>query len=802
MAASTRDKHRISDIDLRLYVKDVDDPNSRKRPLTVKTWSTVKDVKDHVQKLLHVPPSAQRLYFGPIMTANSDLPNHRTLADAGIDRNGETLYLEIKRIGETLTSSHLPVSSSITTLSKPNDICVSKSLFETTPKQLRRIVQQARRGLALGLKPDLVLDGSGGTYFLHDARKIRVGVFKPGDEEPYAENNPRGHVRVHVNGTNNDSSCDQNENAMSMRAGIKPGEACLREVAAYLLDHESFTNVPMTTLAEARHPAFHSNGSMLKLTQGGAAVGNHSLGMRLQPQLGSSSLQSQHPGRKVGSFQEYVNGECCMDDLSPSKITDEEVHKIAVLDIRIMNADRNTANLICRRDPEDPDFFELVPIDHGYCLRTVADVCWFDWCWLDWPQMKRPVSQKTKDFILNLDIEADARMLKERLNIPDRALDYFRASNKILQAGIKSGMTLYDIAILCCRNDDAGELPSKLELLMSMADDISKSAIDNGRWHHIAASRALEQQLSPSLGIRRLRKTPPTIFKSMSSLDFSSFHSGPSNLNSPPPARAQSSGSESSTETDGQGSVDDEECEEWAAAFVANTLQLSTTATPTATRRQRSISFARGDDDSDYLLAGGSCEESLSSSHCESSASPVGFWFVPPSASKEDIGADDSTWSPHVSPGSRAKSPDFSLRNELDMEGLDLDKSRVVRFDIPNLIPPKDYFTSQTLQRSPNSFINDNDDGGNDGSRKAVDLNISTGLCLSPPRGLPMKRSNSYSAFSFNRIIDDEDAYASFQPRIKSSREQSEQNHHYFEKFIDLLIDREITPKIPRKQKA
>lgn len=110
----------------------------------------------------------------------------------------------------------------------------------------------------MGLKPDLVLDGSGGTYFLHDARKIKVGVFKPADEEPYAENNPRGHVRIQ-------GSKETDHNAMSMRAGIKPGEACLREVAAYLLDHDSFTDVPMTTLAEARHPNFHSNGSMLNL---------------------------------------------------------------------------------------------------------------------------------------------------------------------------------------------------------------------------------------------------------------------------------------------------------------------------------------------------------------------------------------------------------------------------------------------------------------------------------------------------------------------------------------------------------
>ena len=57
------------------------------------------------------------------------------------------------------------------------------------------------------------------------------------------------------------------------------------------------------------------------------------------------------------------------------------------MDIRLMNADRNSANLLCRIRPDD-GFMELVPIDHGFCLRDVCDVSWMDWCWLDWPQMK------------------------------------------------------------------------------------------------------------------------------------------------------------------------------------------------------------------------------------------------------------------------------------------------------------------------------------------------------------------------------------------------------------------------------
>jgi hypothetical protein len=245
-------------------------------------------------------------------------------------------------------------------------------MLDSTPKNLRHIVHQARRGFALGLKPDLVLDGSGGAYFLNDARKVKVAVFKPADEEPYAENNPRGYV-------------PQGDATLSLREGINPGELCLREVAAYLLDHGGFSSVPMTTLAEARHPAFNLNGARMSVAQGGASLGSHS--------LGAHSLKAASDYKKVGSFQEFVRAECTMDDLSPSKISVDEVHKIAILDIRIMNADRNAANLLCRRRQDNS--IELVPIDHGFSLRSIADVSWMDWCWLDWPQLKEVRGNKT-----------------------------------------------------------------------------------------------------------------------------------------------------------------------------------------------------------------------------------------------------------------------------------------------------------------------------------------------------------------------------------------------------------------------
>ena len=39
------------------------------------------------------------------------------------------------------------------------------------------------------------------------------------------------------------------------RPGVKAGESTLREVFAYLLDHEGFAGVPLTTFVEVSHPA-------------------------------------------------------------------------------------------------------------------------------------------------------------------------------------------------------------------------------------------------------------------------------------------------------------------------------------------------------------------------------------------------------------------------------------------------------------------------------------------------------------------------------------------------------------------
>lgn len=744
--------------DLQIFVKVVRDRQAQKHPITVRSWSTIKDVKDAIQTTLQVPPSAQRLYYGPLLTSGGELPNHRSLHDAGIDRSGETLLLVTSQphFGDDLGST--------TSLRSPADICVSSSVIDSCPRFLRTVVQQARRGLALGLKPELVLDGSGGTYYLRDARKLKVGVFKPADEEPFAENNPRGYIK-HI---------DSSEEAL--REGILPGEACLREVAAFLLDHGGFSGVPMTTLAEATHPtAFNTNGKLLKVSEGGASVGSHSLNP-LSP--AASSLV-----KKVGSLQEFVKSECTMDDLGPSKISVDEIHKIAILDIRLMNADRNAANILCKRNHDNS--IELIPIDHGYGLRDVCDVSWMDWCWLDWAQVKevcmgtclvllllcrvdhgltstlfsfsvQPLSKKSLDYILNLDIDADAEILKEQLNISEKAIDYFRASSKLLQEGAKAGLSLYDIATMCCRNDLDGEIPSKLELLTSIASELANSAVENGRWHHVAASKALEDQLSPGSLLQHTKESHSGVFKSVSSINLVSFGV----KNAEMPAMTQSTGSDTDSE-----SVEDvhdgEDCDEWAAGIV----------------RVCDVSLDHHQSMSILQSSLQTKPRSSSVTSEQSTDSPKGFWYQRPGSppiSSEESDTDSFSWSPNLSSTNIVQLVE-------DARALPSVVTQVE--DKATVLTPTATFAdsfSGAFRLPPPATVNVTTFkpvDGDQGSGAFAPMKSKTGLI----------RSKSYSALSdFRRS-------STFSSTDSSRVSDTDQFRGYFNKMVDLVIVRETT---------
>ena len=106
------------------------------------------------------------------------------------------------------------------------------------------MVQEAVRGLANGRTPEAALEGMGGTYFLANEHGAKAAIFKPCDEEPLAPNNPKQWQGRAMG-------------APGMKPSVRVGEAALREVAAYLLDHDGFAGVPPACLVKCYHPVLN-----------------------------------------------------------------------------------------------------------------------------------------------------------------------------------------------------------------------------------------------------------------------------------------------------------------------------------------------------------------------------------------------------------------------------------------------------------------------------------------------------------------------------------------------------------------
>jgi hypothetical protein len=311
---------------------------------------------------------------------------------------------------------------------------------------LKSLVAKSWKGLKSGFSPTLCEMGVGGTYFMKDECNRMIGVFKPQDEEMGCLNNPKGFT----------PKSDSYRADDSARRGVQEGEAAFRECAAYVLDHGHFSGVPATDLVVCNHPCFNNS-----------------------PSMGSSPDEPQDT-IKIGSFQEFKEHDFDAQDISPKKASRfpvKEVHKIAILDIRLFNTDRHGGNILVRKvqtppngkrhyhdfadfsfrsspknydsdadengvtdsemqfqmdfgsDPESDDdsiasyssddddaiSFELIPIDHGYTLPHTLSGLSDSWFeWLNWPQAKVPFDEETRRYIAHLDADKDIALLRER----------------------------------------------------------------------------------------------------------------------------------------------------------------------------------------------------------------------------------------------------------------------------------------------------------------------------------------------------------------------------------------------------
>ena len=366
------------------------------------------------------------------------------------------------------------LDSNLTTESVTN-IAVFGTL--PVPQLLQESLEQVKAGFGSGLAPTLTEEGTSGSYMLRGAGEQMgrrpVALWKPVDEEPFAPNNPRG-----MKAPFGSETC---------RPGVKSGESSLREVLAYLLDHEGFAGVPPTALVEISHPSLTT--SLLTEKQvTSAEVRNLISGLvqfektskRLSPFSSpksalstactsetSSSASSAKTGTecgrsmgKLGSYQMFVANEGPVENYSESLFPTDEVHKIAVLDLRLLNLDRNACNILVKQSDSG---LKLVPIDHGLIMPDSLAIQSFDLAWLSYPQAEEPFSAETLAYISRLDVDADIKLVERNFKVRPECLRNIKISSILLKEAAAMGLTLAQIGQILCRPDDDEEAPSLLE---------------------------------------------------------------------------------------------------------------------------------------------------------------------------------------------------------------------------------------------------------------------------------------------------------------------------------------------------
>ena len=238
----------------------------------------------------------------------------------------------------------------------------------------KNALKLALAGLSMGYEPKKLDEGTSGIYALYGPTKKPVAVVKP--------------------------ACEVHIDARMAAANLNAFDVLRNEVAASLLDHKSSAGVPQTLLVNAK-------------------------------------WRGQHLGAAM--FQLYVEDSVSLDrgGADPRILAAEEIHKIAVLDVRLGNRDRNKGNFMVGKDQT------LVPIDHAYSfLPESASV--LNMVWLEWPRSQLPLTARMAQYVEGLDFANDERILTA-LGFSSDSIAGVAARLASLKSGAKEGRSISSI---------------------------------------------------------------------------------------------------------------------------------------------------------------------------------------------------------------------------------------------------------------------------------------------------------------------------------------------------------------------
>eukprot|EP01116_Phalansterium_solitarium_P025120 TRINITY_DN946_c0_g1_i2.p1 TRINITY_DN946_c0_g1~~TRINITY_DN946_c0_g1_i2.p1 ORF type:complete len:413 (-),score=129.26 TRINITY_DN946_c0_g1_i2:765-2003(-) len=322
--------------------------------------------------------------------------------------------------------------------------------------EMAPLLRRVREGLQARQRPERIPHGVNGTYFLKDKSGSKIAIFKPTDEE-------------FCGSDGSDASDD------SSSFGLLPGETAVREAAAYRVAREH------------PNPAFHlvPPTGLVRITAPRATF------VPAEP-------NATEPVVKTGSLQEFVYADGDSEGCGAGKFVVGEVHKIGVLDLQIVNCDRNGQNVLVLDN--DDGSCSLVPIDHGFSMPAGLSLGFGRFAWLDFPASLEPFSVATPAHIESIPVERVLKALADDLHVRPECLVGVRVSHAWLQRAAAAGLTLFEIGDAVCRRNDCA-LPSDLELVYEAAR-LSVPADDDAAFQD-ALYRKIDQLIEDVLAQRR-----------------------------------------------------------------------------------------------------------------------------------------------------------------------------------------------------------------------------------------------------------------------------------------------------------
>lgn len=377
-------------------------------------------LKRRLQLALNVPTEESSLSFGDVILKN----------DLSAVRNDSPLLLTRNQMHRSSSTPCLsPVGRDIQQRDKsgPIEILGQSDRLDRMKKLVKDTVKAIRRGI----DPIPVHSGLGGAYYFRNSKGESVAIVKPTDEEPFAPNNPKGFVGKALG-------------QPGLKRSVRVGETGFREVAAYLLDYDHFANVPPTALVKITHSIFNVNDG-----------------------VNGTNIRGKNLVSKIASCQQFIPHDFDASDHGTSSFPVASVHRIGILDIRILNTDRHGGNLLVKKHDSMGTFgqVELIPIDHGLCLPEALEDPYFEW--IHWPQASIPFTEDELTYIKNLDPAQDCVMLRRELPmIREACLRVLVLCTIFLKQAADFGLCLAEIGEMMTREFRRGEEePSELEVV-------------------------------------------------------------------------------------------------------------------------------------------------------------------------------------------------------------------------------------------------------------------------------------------------------------------------------------------------